>query len=259
LGIEYRRFLIFDKPKTMSFTISMTGYKGLERLPDFQNISTSFDKFLTLRGTLDYEYLVKSLGAVEDEKGVRWQFLSYNNYINSTLFSSALTGLDYGVLLPIDHSSIWLRTSLGYSFGERGEPLANFYFGGFGNNWVDHQEARRYRDFYSFPGVELNEIGGTNFGKLLVEWTLPPLRFRRFGFSTLYCNWAQLVLFSSGILTNVDDEQVRRSLGDVGAQLDFRLVIFSTLESTLSLGFAAAVEKDQRVTKEFMFSLKVLH
>jgi hypothetical protein len=259
LGIEYRRFLIFDKPKTMSFTISMTGYKGLERLPDFQNVATSFDKFLTLRGSLDYEYLVKSLGAVEDEKGVRWQFLSYNNYINSRLFSSALTGLDYGVLLPINHSSIWLRTSLGYSFGEREEPLANFYFGGFGNNWVDHQEARRYREFYSFPGVELNEIGGTNFGKLLVEWTLPPVRFRRFGFSTLYCNWTQLVLFSSGILTNVDDEHVRRSLGDVGAQLDFRLVIFSTLESTLSLGYAAAVEKDQRVTREFMFSLKVLH
>ena len=30
-------------------------------------------------------------------------------------------------------------------------------FGGFGNNYVDHGEVKRFRSYYSFPGLELNE------------------------------------------------------------------------------------------------------
>ncbi|MCB9250095.1 MAG: hypothetical protein H6613_16875 [Ignavibacteriales bacterium] len=72
--------------------------------------------------------------------------------------------MDYGFALPINHSSIWLRSSAGYSYGDRDEPFANFYFGGFGNNYVDNLPEKRYREYYSFPGVELNSIGGTNYG-----------------------------------------------------------------------------------------------
>jgi len=34
---------------------------------------------------------------------------------------------------------------------------------------VDHGSVRRYRDAESFPGVEINEIEGNNYGKLTVE------------------------------------------------------------------------------------------
>ena len=161
-------------------------------------------------------------------------------------------------MLPIDHSSFWLRTSLGYSPGERDNPFANFYFGGFGNNRVDYQETQRYREYYSFPGVELNEISGTTFGKILLEWSLPPLRFRRFGFQNLYCTYAHLSIFSSGIVANVDDELTRRNVENIGAQINFKVIIFSNLESTLSFGYAFAFETHQRPTKEFMVSLKIL-
>ena len=258
LSVQYKEFLVFDEPKTMDYSVSLTQYGGLERLPEFQNIATSFDNFLSLNGRMTYQFLWRSLGAVEEEKGIHWEALSLNNYVNGTLFSRVLTNLDYGFLLPLDHSSIWLRSSAGYSFGDRLEPLANFYFGGFGNNWVDYQEFRRYRDFYSFPGVELNAIGGTNYGKLLVEWVLPPLRFRRFGALPLYSNWAQLALFSSAITTNVDDSQFRRTIANLGAQIDFKLVVFSTLESTFSIGYARAFEKHRASTDEFMVSLKLL-
>ena len=59
------------------------------------------------------------------------------------------------------------------------EPFANFFFGGFGNNYVDHDDEKRYRETYAFPGAELNEIGGRNFLKSTVELNLPPLRFQR--------------------------------------------------------------------------------
>ena len=32
------------------------------------------------------------------------------------------------------------------------EPFANFFFGGFGNNYVDHGDEKRYREYYSLPG-----------------------------------------------------------------------------------------------------------
>ena len=38
---------------------------------------------------------------------------------------------------PFAHSSIWLRSAAGIGTGNRDNPVANFYFGGFGNNYVD--------------------------------------------------------------------------------------------------------------------------
>ena len=70
--------------------------------------------------------------------------------------------------------------------------------------------------------------------------------------------WARLSLFAAGIATNIDDEPDRRALLDVGAQLDFRLVTFSLLKSTLSVGFATAFEKDEKMSEEWMVSLKLL-
>jgi hypothetical protein len=66
------------------------------------------------------------------------------------------------------------------------------------------------------------------------------------------------VLFSSAIVTGFDGQAHRRSLANAGGQVDFRLVIFSSLESTFSLGYAVAFERDQRFSKEFMISLKIL-
>ncbi len=258
LAVQYRDVLIRDRPESMDLTIRGAGYGGLERLPDYQNIVTSFDKFFTLSGKLNYSSLLRTLGAVEFEKGIQTGLASYNTYVNSKIFPRLYATFDYGILLPILHSSVWLRSSAGQSFGGRTDPFANFFFGGFGNNWIDHQEARRYRAYYSFPGVAIDEIGGKNFGKLLAEWVLPSLRFRHFGVPSLYFNWTQLVLFTSGIVTNFDSSPDKRAFGNVGAQIDLKLVMFSLLESTFSFGYAVAVEQDQRLSKEFMFSLKIL-
>lgn len=259
-GVQYREFLVFDEPKTMDYLVTGSAYWGLERLPDFQNVSIkSFDRFLSVSGRLNYQYFMRSIGAVEEETGFRWQMISHNNYVNGVLFPRLLSNLDYGFLLPVSHSSIWLRGSSGYSFGEREEAFAKFYFGGFGNNWIDYLDSKRFREYYSFPGVELNEIGGTNYGKLMLEWTLPPLRFRRFGVQSFYMNWMHLSLFASGLSTNFDNPSLKQTAVNVGGQLDCKLVMFSTQESTLSFGYAVAWRDHlPSSTKEFMISLKLL-
>lgn len=257
LGLEYSKTLIYDKPKTLDIDFKIAGYGGLERLPDYQNVSATFDKLYTSKIGLKYDNVKRSLGAVDGEKGIRFHLNLRSNYVNSKLFSRIYGNFDYGILLPLNHSSIWLRTYFGYSSGYRANVFANFYFGGFGNNRVDYQTEKRYREYYSFPGIEINEIGGKTFAKALMEWTLPPVRFRRFGFLNLYCNWARFALFSSGIVTNPDEDLYKRELINIGAQLDFKLVIFSLLDSTFSLGYAAAFEKHYKPRKEFMVSLKL--
>ena len=69
----------------------------------------------------------------------------------------------------------------GGSTGDRDDPLANFFFGGFGNNYVDNGEAKRYREVLSMPGFEIDAIGGRTFAKSMLEWNLPPLRFESLG------------------------------------------------------------------------------
>ena len=258
VGLERSDFLISDKPRFLEYTLTAAYYGGLERLPYNQNVLATFDSYAAATASLDYKRTQSSIGAVDAEKGIRWSLGLEGNLVNDDFYTKGTAEFDVGVLTPIEHSSIWLRTVGGYSRGNRDDSFASFYFGGFGNNYVDHQEVKRYRDYDRFPGVEIDEIAGTNFAKATVEWTLPPVRFRRVGFQQIYCTYARTALFASGIATNLDESAFRREVGNVGGQMDFRLVIFSALESTLSFGYAAAKEEGHRMNTEFMVSLKIL-
>ena len=89
-------------------------------------------------------------------------------------------------------------------------PFANFYFGAFGNNWIDKGEISRYREYYSFPGVHIDQIGAQSFVKSLAEWDLTPLHFRNLGSTKLYCNWARLALFTGGLAANPGTRSAKR-------------------------------------------------
>lgn len=257
-GVQYFRYLINDRPRTLDLTLNIAGFSGLERLPQYQNIEVFHDRFLSLNADLKYSYLLRSLGAVEKEEGFLSHLTGTAHYVPSDVIPKIFGRYDYGFLLPWNHSSLWLRTALGFGIGSRFETLANFYFGGFGNNWVDYQEFSRYREYYSFPGVDLNAIGGTNFSKIMLEWTLPPVRFKRYGMPSFYLRWARLAVFSTGLITNLDNDSYRTTALNIGGQLDFRLITFSHLKSTFSLGYAVAWQEDQKPTTEFMISLKIL-
>jgi len=258
VGLKYNSYIIYDKPLLMNFSVYTNYYGNLERLPSYQNIMASYDKLFNLGATFDYQYEVQSLGAVDKEKGFNWKIGFDNNYVKTTVYPHIHNDFDIGFALPINHSSIWLRSSIGYSYGNRLNPFANFYFGGFGNNYVDDQDAKRYREYYSFPGIEIDNIAGTNFGKLMAEWNLPPLRFSDIGFTSLFLNYARTSLFSTAIITNFDSKEYQRSLLDFGAQVDFRFILLYNLKMDFSAGYAVALEKNKRYTHEVMFSLKIL-
>jgi hypothetical protein len=164
-----------------------------------------------------------------------------------------------GFLLPLDHSSLWLRASAGTALaGNRNDPFARFFFGGFGNNWVDYRAIPQFRNTESFPGIAINAVGGASYGKAQVEWTSPPLRFRRVGIPSCYLRWADLSLVATGLMTDVDDRAARRTMASVGAQLDVRLVTLSHLDSTFSIGYAVARGEGVPLRSALMFSFKIM-
>ncbi|MBU8932667.1 MAG: hypothetical protein KOO62_01545 [candidate division Zixibacteria bacterium] len=257
-GLLYKRTLLYDLPRVMDYRLSLTGFGGLEKMPDYQNIATTFDEFVTLNGAWTYKNRKASLGAVDHEKGILWNLTSNNTYVNRKLYSKFATRFDFGIPLSLHHSSIWLRTSAGYAPGDRDNPFANFFFGGFGNNWIDYKTEKRYRQTHAFPGVELNAIGGTNFARAVLDLNLPPIRFRHLGWQALHIMWIRCSLFSTVLSTNLDNEEYRTTYFNAGTQLDLRFKLLSRLKLTFSVGYAAGFDEQEYLSDELMVSLKVL-
>jgi len=84
------------------------------------------------------------------------------------------------------------------------------------------------------------------------------MRFRRLGTTWGYVNWARLTAFSSGLFTNLSSAASRSYFANLGLQLDFRVVLFTYLNTTLSGGYARAIDQNGRTSGEYMVSLRIL-
>lgn len=259
LATQYQKNLVLDGPTTFGYVVKAAAYGNLATVPEFQDIAASYDKLATVAGELNYKSLRKSLGATEDELGNTWNTAVRSNYANSIFYPRVSAEASQGFLLPIDHSSIWLRGAAGsFMNGHREDPFARTYFGGFGNNWVDYRGVKQFRNTESFPGLDINEVGGATYGKAQVEWTLPPLRFRKVGVPSAYLRWAGLSTFAGALVTDFDDSGTRRSYVNVGAQADLRMITLSHMESTFSIGVATAAGDKMRRKSQLMASFKLM-
>ena len=258
VGVGRSHTLIFDEPQRLELDVDASLAGNLDQLPEFQNIAVDVDRLAEIDARLAYTNVRRSLGAVDDETGTLWTAVTQSSHVDNALFTRVQGTFDRGFALPIGRSSIWFRQAAGFSPHDRDQPFANFFFGGFGNNYVDHLTEKRYRETYSFPGTELNEIGGRNFVKSTIDLNLPPLRFQNLGTPGLYVPWLRPALFVSGLATNLDHREARRRVVSAGAQIDVSMYALSALDLMFSAGAAVAIEDGQRPRRELMLSLKVL-
>jgi hypothetical protein len=257
-GLGYKRTLLYDEPRRIELETDAMFAGDLDRLPQYQNIAVDVDRLFSYQATIAGRNIQSSLGRVDDEKGLKWSATLDGNRVAGSWFGRARATMDIGRPLALEHSSVWLRGAAGLSPGPREEPFANFYFGGFGNNWIDRGDEKRYRAYYAFPGAELNEIAGRNFARATLEWNLPPVRFRRVGTPGAYLTWLRPAVFAGGLVTNLDASGARRELANLGGQFDFQLTTLSTLDMMLSVGGAVAFERGRAPRRELMISFKVL-
>ncbi|HLF55618.1 MAG TPA: hypothetical protein VI942_02110 [Thermoanaerobaculia bacterium] len=257
LGLEYQTSLIQDLPnRQLDFHVAATGYGDMDTLPGFQNVASPATELVEAETGIHYKSVRNSLGSIETEEGVDLTVTGGDQLVSGEHFPWAHADLALGTGLPIDHSSLWLRTSIGGAFGDRDSPFGNVFFGGFRNNYVDHQEYRRYHDLLAFPGFEIDEIQAHNFGKAMLEWNLPPIRPRG-GTSSAHVNWIGAALFGGVLASDIDHDRLRREYTTAGVQIDTRFTVLTHLQFTLSLGAAYGKEQGGESVDEFMVSLKL--
>lgn len=255
LEVTYENPLLYDEPRELDLTVYAGYFGNLDEVPYAQDVDATFDELARTEASLEYSDVQRSLGAVDDEKGHTWSATAGANYADSDLTPYLHGGFDYGWALPGGHSSIWLRNAAGLAAGDKDQTFANFFFGGYRNNYVDYQDVKRYREPWSLPGFGIDEIRGRTFARSMLEWNLPPWRFSRVGRPDFYLSWARPAFFGAALVTNPEDE--RDTFYDLGFQLDFRFTVLSRRELTFSIGYAAGFDEDGYVEDDIMASLKL--
>jgi hypothetical protein len=259
--LQYDHFLTYDPPQTMAFMAQVAYYGDLVTLPGFQNVLSPTATLVTSDFGLTSLDTRRSPGAVDDETGHSWS-LKAHSYSAPGEFIPSISGtFDVGFPLPLDHSSIWLRTGAAVSAGARANPLANFYLGGFDNNYVDsgtNGGAQRYRGLFSMPGFQIDALQGKSLAKAMLEWCIPPLRFEALGTPAFYVSWARPELFATVLETDFNDAALKQRAYDVGGQLDFQLHVMHRWPMMLSMGVARGSGGGGFARTEFMLSLQVL-
>jgi hypothetical protein len=258
LSLGHTNILLFDQPRRLTLGVRGEYAGNLDRLPEFQNVPVDVTRMVTAAGDLTYSNVRSSLGAVDDEVGTRWSLIASGDRANGAIYTRMRGTYDRGLPLRLAHSSVWLRGAAGFSPQDRREPFANFYFGAFGNNWVDYRDEKRYREYSSFPGTKINELGGRNFLKGTAEWNLPPVRFSRMGTPGFYASWIRPAVFASALATNLDASSEQRRAASIGSQLDLRLTALSSVDLTVSFGAAVVLERGRDARHEIMASLTLL-
>ena len=163
--VNYERPMVYNPPLTVDFVATAAYYGGLDALPNFQNVQSPSRHLSTLSVGFRSANLRSSPGAVDLETGNSWLVMAHGYGAEGKVTPSLQLEYHAGAPLPIDHSSVWLRTAAIISSGKLDSPLSNTYLGGFRNNYVDsriYSGAQRYRGsmLSSMPGFEIDSLSG---------------------------------------------------------------------------------------------------
>ena len=255
--LGYDWLAIYDEPRKLTITPAFEYFDKIDTLPTAQNVETTFTRLITGKLGINYTDVRRSLGAVDDEKGILAGAQLDVNGVEGKTIPLLRGNIDVGFALPLAHSSIWLRSAAGFASGDPNNPVASYYFGAFGNNYVDDGNVKRYREYYSLPGFDIDQISARSFVREMVEWDLPPIVFESAGTPGFYLNWLRPAVFGAALFAD-PGKSTSKNYGSLGTQADLRFSVLHWYETMLSFGFAIGLQGTKRVGSEWMVSLKIM-
>lgn len=250
--------LIYDRERQLDLKFKVAHYSGIDTLPGAQNVASGVTRLTSGKTELVYTHLRRSLGAVDDEQGVSASGVLTANLAPGVQTQQLRGHLDFGIALPWAHASIWSRTAAGVAGGDRDSSLANFYFGGFGNNRVDNGEVKRYRSYDALPGFQIDQISALSFVRQTVELNLPPTMFEAVGKPDFHLSWLRPAVFATALRTDLGRGATRKDHFSAGSQVDLRFSVLHWYEMILSAGYAVGIESGRKTGHEWMVSLKIM-
>ena len=209
--LAYDWLVVYDEPRKLTITPAIEYYDKIDTLPTAQNVETTFTRLVTGKLGVNYTDVRRSLGAVDDEKGVAAGVQLDVNGVEGKTIPLLRGEVDLGFALPLPHSSVWIRSAAGVASGDPTNPVASFYFGAFGNNYVDDGNVKRYREYYSLPGFDIDQLSARSFVREMVEWDLPPIVFESAGTPGFYLNWLRPAIFGAALFADPGKPSVQRA------------------------------------------------
>src|SRR5258707_4667998 len=111
----------------MDLLFDVAYYDKIDTLPNAQNIETNFTQLATAEIGLHYTNVMRSLGAVDDEKGVTWELVYHGSHVPGETAPQFRGGLGFWVSVPLPPSSILPRSAAGGAHGDRHNGIAELY------------------------------------------------------------------------------------------------------------------------------------
>ncbi len=237
LGQTY--YWIYDNPLKVIQKSEISWYTGIKFLND-NLIKINIPDFFVAQTQFSAKSLRRSIGSIDFEDGNQFEstLLFFSSQDNKKDVAGQIYGGwdNYSTWL-FNHNIFHLNISGGYSWKTERLVQGKFYFGGFGNRYVENVDANQYRKTFRFPGVPIYSLIANKFAKIMFEDVLPPVRFSDASIGQHYLSHFNLAFYSQGLWT---EPFKGVKYVDLGGQINFVFRHWYNLESTFSAGIAKA-------------------
>ena len=229
----------YDQPHRIKHVNQLAAYIGTQAIND-NIVKVKRSDFFVFQSMFESSNLRRSVGSVDAERGTRWGLTLMTFHVEPQNFKHV-----GGIHGEWENYSIWgwphntlhLKLYAGIRYIKENMAIGRFYFGGFGNRFLENEKVDHFSKVFRFPGMPIYSLPAKHFVKAMVEQKLPPLRFSNAYLGRHCLSHADLSCFSQAL-------SVEPYLGgawiDLGAQLNLHFRHWFNLESTLSFGIARA-------------------
>ena len=209
--VGYKHPWIYDPPRQLDFTADLAYYTSLDQLPGLperpgrRSTATSSPPTPVSNTSTPRS---RSAPSITKKAGAGIS-ICLRTMRRTKCFRRRVPASTSAMRCSGTHSSLWLYSAAGAAGGNHLNPLTFFYFGSFRNNFVDNGEVKRYREYDSFPGFDIDEIAARNFVKSVGEWNLPPIRFSDVGTPSLFLSSLRPALFAGVLFADPGERRQR--------------------------------------------------
>ena len=200
----YRKLIVYDEPRRFGWSADVAYYTGLDTLPENQNVASQFDDAGQRGDRPGIQQHAQVAGQRRPRKrratGPRLRPPTTPTARPSRSSTAASISASR---CPGQFLDLAVQRRRHAPAATQRQPFANFYFGGFGNNYVDKRAVKRYREYQTFPGLRDRRARRPALRQSVLEWNAPPFRFEEIGIPASTSSYIRPAVFAGALV--VDD------------------------------------------------------
>ena len=256
ITIQNTHYWLYDEPHKIKHVNDLSAYFDAQYIND-NTIRIYKPNFIVYQSVFESSNLRRSIGSIDAEKGVKWGFTIMTYHVDPKNFQHV--GGVHGECAIYTtwgwpHNTVHFKVDAGIRHTRNTMAIGWFYFGGFGNRYLENEDVNQFRKTFRFPGIPIYDLPANRFLKTLIEQKLPPLRFGNAYIQHHCLNYTDLSVFTQALATKLKWQSLWLN---AGAQVNLHFRHWYNLESTLSFGIAKAWNVNQS-SWEWFISFKPL-